>query len=561
MPLFYCSSYHKFTRGKDLRNYSDKDLACILGVKKPNDIQDYSNVKARENDVDILIGKVDNLYGVTTVNGGNMNDYFIKKKYKNVDEAVEENQAEFQCEKEVVEIELGENVHEAKIETKKKRSRKNTASSDMQGKDVDGQEIKESKLVLNSDSTNDSKCKKKKRKLEQEAKEGEQLLKDDERNTERYSEKDAFNFEEKDIIIKQEHKRKRKKKQKENPDMDGQEVEQKTDGNEVNDNSANYLNYKTKKRKLEHEAKEHLLKEEEIMKQDGRSVEESYIEKDMYGCEVEDNQIKRKKKQKEKYTEIPDACGREVETHRNETTLLHDDSVNGLNCKKKKRKLKQEVKERIENEIIEQDKTGKDGFDSSAPTIFYRSKKKREKNLLRENNEFVHYQDSIPAGDTTTQKKDSFKQLKNGKKSIYRDTEKVDHCEIKDNEIVEEEDRKHKIKKKKKGKYDKDGSTHGIQEHSLVQYNLEETHAENCEELSQNVEGSKEARNNPKCKQDVCNSDVENSAGANIRIANFEKTDVNRRNMRPSVFAQLVDPSLIRFRGSNLCRIPGYGCY
>jgi hypothetical protein len=541
-------------------NYSDKDLACILGVKKPSDIPDYRNVNGRDNYVDTMIGKVDSLYGITTVNGGNMNDYFIKKKYKNVD-AAEENQAEFQCEKEVG-MELGESVHEAQTETKKKQSHKNTESSDMQGKDADGLETKEYKLVLNTDSTGGSKYKKKKRKLEQEAKEGKQLLQDDERGTTRYCEKNAFNFDEKDNIIKQEYKRKQKKKQKENPDMERQIVRQNTDGNEMNDNSANYLNYKTKKRKFQQEAKEHLLKEEEIIKEDRRSIEASYTEKDMYSCEVEDSKIKKKKKQKEKYNESPEAYGGEVETQRSETTLLNDDSVNGLNCNKKKRKLKKEVKERIEDEIIEQGKTGRDDVGSCAPAVSDRSEKKCEKKLLQENSEFVNYQVSIPAGDMTMQKKDSFKKLKNGKKSIYRDAEKMEHCEMKDNEIVQEEAGKHKIKKKKTGKFYKDGSIHDIQDNRLVEYNLEEPRADSkkCEELSQNVEGLKKTRNNPIHKQDVCNSNVKNSAGAN-RTVNFGKTDVNRRKMRPSVFAQLVDPSLIEFRGSNLCMIPGYGHY
>jgi hypothetical protein len=559
--------------------------------------------------VDTLIGKVDNLYGITTVNGGNMNDYFVKKKHRNVD-AAEENQAELQCEKEVG-MELGESVSEAQIETKKKRNRKNPESSYIEGKDVDRQETEENKLALNGDNTYGSNCKKKKRTFEQKVK-GEQLLKDDERNYERhtkpYSEKDAYNFQEKGNIIKQELKRKKKKKQKENPDMDREEVEQKTDGNEMNDNSAHYLNYKAKKRKLEQEAKRHLLEE------DGRSVE-SYIEKDMYSCEVVENN-KMKKKQQEKCTESPDAYGNEAEICRNET-LLNDVHVNGLNCKKKKSKLKQEVKERIQDGTTEPGETAKDDFDGSAPTSCYRSKRKCKKNSLQKNDE---YQYSVTAGDMTAQDKDSFKKLKNGKTSGYRDSEKEGHCEMKDTEIMEEETRKHKKKNKHK---DKVGTINDIQEHSLVQHNLEETQVEscdrkNCEEPSvigetsvivncavrkekgrkrkilnqictseelecdnderiqeqdtetnqqnsetatqkdktQNIEGSKKARNNSKCTEDVCNSDVQNSTGAADG-----RTGVNRRNMRPSVFAQLVDPSLIKFRGSNLSKIPGYGCY
>ncbi|KDR09379.1 hypothetical protein L798_00946 [Zootermopsis nevadensis] len=390
----------------------------------------------------------------------------------------------------------------------------------------------------------------------------------------------------------EDNKIKRKKKQEkyaESPDAAyGGEDETHTNDTLLNHDNVNGSNCKKKKRKLkqkvtertedeqtdqgktgksyfdklDQEVKEHLLKEEETMKQNGRSAEESNIKNDIYGCEVEDNKIKRKKKQQEKYAESVDAAyGGEDETHTNDTLLNHD-NVNSSNCKKKKRKLKQEVTERTEDEQRDQGKTGKSDFDSSL-TICNRSKKKCAKNLLQENDESVYYQDIIPAGDLTTEKKYSSKELKKAKKSVHRDSEKVDHCEMEHNEIVEEEARKQKMKKRK---YDKDGSTHNIQEQTLVQYNVEETDAEshnrkNCEEPSENVEDSNEARNNTKFKQDVCNSNIKNTAGANIRISDFEKIDVRLRKMKPSAFAQFVDPSLIRFRGSNLFSIPGYGCY
>ncbi|KAL3270739.1 hypothetical protein HHI36_021264 [Cryptolaemus montrouzieri] len=68
--------YHKFTRGKDLSRYSEKDLANIFGrkslkvTKKPlidKDEQDSS--KSSEN----------KSFGVETHNGGSMLDYFKKK--------------------------------------------------------------------------------------------------------------------------------------------------------------------------------------------------------------------------------------------------------------------------------------------------------------------------------------------------------------------------------------------------------------------------------------------------------------------------------------------------
>ena len=573
--------------------------------------------------MDTVIGKVDNLYGVTTVNGGNMSDYFTKKKYKSVDIAPEESHAEKQ--KEQVRIDC-----RAEIGTKKKQKHKSARRPDSQGKKVDGQETKENELTLNDGSAYGFKCKRKSRKMGEEASEGEYLLQEDEKGDEKtdsdqYCEKNVHHLEQKGSSCMQECTTKRK--QKENQDKAGKEVSQGIGGNNMND-SANCFNYKSKKRKLEQVVEEHLLKEEEILKQDGRlSVKESYSEKDMNTCDVENNEGKRKKKWKEKDTECTDAHGKEVETDKNELTALNGESRSGLNCKKKKKKWKQEMKMKDDDEITEQGKRVSE-FESFVPEIYYPPKNKCEKNSLQGNVESVDYHHVAVTADNLVHKKDSSRKLKHCRKSVDRDTG-VYHSDKKDNEIVEEETRNHKIKKKKKRKHSKDEKTPAIQERELVRYNLEETEAmswdrENCEELSvtsekcvfvncrstvgkekkkkgkilnkscvsveleceknkriqeqedtetneqksentiqndttHSVENSKEVRTNPKQKQDFCNSSVQNSGGANIEDNGFEKIDVSRRNMRPSVFAQLVAPSLIRFRGSNLHKIPGYG--
>lgn len=569
--------------------------------------------------MDTVIGKVDNLYGVTTVNGGNMNEYFTKKKYKSVDTAPEETHAEKQ--KEQVRIDC-----RAEVVTKKKQKHKNVQRPDSQGKKVDGQETKENELTLNDGTAYGFKCKRKSRKMDEEANEGEYLLQEDEKGGEKthsdqYCEKNVHHLEQKGNIFMQECTKNRK--QKENQDKAGKEVAQGIGGNNMND-SANCFNYKSKKRKLEQVAEEHFLKEEEILKQDGRlSVKESYSEKDMNTCDVESNKGKRKKKWKEK--ECTDAQGKEAETDKNEITILNGESRSGLNCKKKK--LKQEIKMKDEDEITEQGKKVSE-FESFVPEIYYPSKNKCEKNSLKGNVESVDYHHVAVTVDSLVHNRDLSRKLKHCRKSVDRDTG-VYHSDKKDHEIVEEETRNHKIKKKKKRKHSKDEKTPEIQEYELVRYNLEETEAlscdrKKCEELSitsekcvfvncrstvgkekkkkgkilnnscvnveleceknkrtqeqentetneqksenaiqndttHSVENSKEARTNPKQKQDFCNSSAQNSGGANIEVTGFEEIDVSRRNMRPSVFAQLVVPSLIRFRGSNLHTIPGYG--
>ena len=589
-------------------------MACILGVKKSSHITDNSSIKESKNDTDTFIGKADNLYGVTTVNGGNMSDYFTKKKYKGVDTAPEESHAEKQ--KEQVRT-----VCRAEIGTKKKQKLKNAERSDNQGKKVDGQETKENELTLNDGSAYGLKCKIETRKMDEEANEGEYLLQEDERGDEKtdsqqYCEKNVHHLEQKCNSFMQECMTKRK--QRENQAKAGKEVSQGTGGNNIND-SANSFNYKSKKRKLEQVAEEHLLK------QDGRvSVKESYSEKNMNTSDVENNKGKRKKKWKEKDTECTDAHAKEVEADKNEITLLNVENRSGLNCKKKKMKWKQEMKD--EDEITEQGKRVRE-FDSFVPEIYDPSKNKCVKNSLQGNVESVDYH-NVAVADNLVHKQDSSRKLKHCRKSVNRDTG-VYHSDKRDHEIVEEETRKHEIKKKKKRKHSKDEKMPEIQEHELVQYNLEENEAMNCdrkkcEEMSvtsekcvfvncrntvgkekkrkgkilskscasveleceknkriqeqedtekneqtfetaiqnnttYNVENSKEARTNPKQKQDFCNSSAQNIGDATNEVTGFEKIDISRRNMRPSVFAQLIDPSLIRFRGSNLHKIPGYG--
>jgi hypothetical protein len=405
--------------------------------------------------------------------------------------------------------------------------------------------------------------------------------------------------------------------------MNGEDVQQETGGDEMHD-SGSYLNYKRKKRKREKERKEHLMMEEETVKQDGRmSVMESCNEKGTYSCELEENKTKRKNKRKEKYADCSDAQGKEVEAERNDMRVWNDNILTSSTCKKKKRKSKEEVKEKMKDKIIEQGKRINDDSNSSVPTIWCKSEMICEEYLLQENDEAIS-----PTGDKSVHENNSSRKL-NCHKSIDRSTEEVDHRQINDHTHVEEESIKHKVKKKKNRKYSNDGNVHDAQEREHVQYNLEQSPTETCnsekrEELSQftgetsasvnceddegkekrknrkrvknicageleckkdeilqekvftglnehehetstqndipNAECSK-ARNKHRRKQDVCNSDIHDSHSANIEMNSFVNRNRNVRNMKPSMFAKLVDPSLVRFRGSNLCKIPGYGCY
>lgn len=77
--------YKKFTRGKDITKYKSKDLANIFGQKELAEKKIQS--KTKKDDIpETEVGVRDNWYGVATINGGNMADYFkLKSNYNNTD--------------------------------------------------------------------------------------------------------------------------------------------------------------------------------------------------------------------------------------------------------------------------------------------------------------------------------------------------------------------------------------------------------------------------------------------------------------------------------------------
>ncbi|XP_018334765.1 uncharacterized protein PF07_0021 [Agrilus planipennis] len=67
--------YHKFTRGKDLSRYSEKDLANVFGKRSLKDKKVREDENSNKAETDSKTGN----HGVITVEGGSMIDYFKSK--------------------------------------------------------------------------------------------------------------------------------------------------------------------------------------------------------------------------------------------------------------------------------------------------------------------------------------------------------------------------------------------------------------------------------------------------------------------------------------------------
>eukprot|EP00088_Acartia_fossae_P045145 TRINITY_DN4837_c0_g1_i14.p1 TRINITY_DN4837_c0_g1~~TRINITY_DN4837_c0_g1_i14.p1 ORF type:complete len:399 (-),score=164.51 TRINITY_DN4837_c0_g1_i14:80-1276(-) len=73
--------YVKFTRGKDISNYSTDDLGCILGTKsdKVKKKKEESRTPSPEKEPETEVGIEEKSHGLVTIQGGNYQDYFKKK--------------------------------------------------------------------------------------------------------------------------------------------------------------------------------------------------------------------------------------------------------------------------------------------------------------------------------------------------------------------------------------------------------------------------------------------------------------------------------------------------
>lgn len=74
--------YQKFTRGKDLANYSTDDLGCILGTKsdKMKKKKKKKDTEATEEKTEVSeVGSQEKSHGLVVIQGGSYQEYFAKK--------------------------------------------------------------------------------------------------------------------------------------------------------------------------------------------------------------------------------------------------------------------------------------------------------------------------------------------------------------------------------------------------------------------------------------------------------------------------------------------------
>ncbi|XP_064108855.1 PIN2/TERF1-interacting telomerase inhibitor 1-like isoform X2 [Macrobrachium nipponense] len=68
--------YKKFTRGKDLSQLNLDDIECITGSKRAKQL---AEIAKKEHFEEVEVGKQERASGITTIKGGNIQDYFAKK--------------------------------------------------------------------------------------------------------------------------------------------------------------------------------------------------------------------------------------------------------------------------------------------------------------------------------------------------------------------------------------------------------------------------------------------------------------------------------------------------
>ncbi|KAI8038656.1 hypothetical protein M5D96_008564 [Drosophila gunungcola] len=143
--------YKKFTRGKDLSQYSEKDLANIFGKKATDDIEVPVPVEVEEPKEEKLVDP--NFAGVQTVSTGlSVSDYFKQKMEamknklrKGAESSPTGAEAQVNSNDEKLQETLTENGHEPSKKKKKKKDKENTTEPPIAEEEVEQPPLKQKK--------------------------------------------------------------------------------------------------------------------------------------------------------------------------------------------------------------------------------------------------------------------------------------------------------------------------------------------------------------------------------------------------------------------------------
>lgn len=234
--------YRKFTRGKDISRYSEKDLANIFGKKVDDDDEPQAAAAAEDTTNTKENDDVELRYGITTIETGTtISDYFKRKKNKKAKkgeddvEPAESNGCSSEAVAETAEIIDVETLPDDQIRKKKKKSKRTRSEAAIDEDEIIT--IAESPTAVEVDKEKDKKKKKKKKKNKEKERESvDEIVNLDETVITLL---DEDSMEVNDVVVEKPPKAKKRKKNAPSPEPTNDDTEvTSTDHHQPTANSA-----------------------------------------------------------------------------------------------------------------------------------------------------------------------------------------------------------------------------------------------------------------------------------------------------------------------------------
>jgi len=419
--------YQKFTRGKDLVNYSADDLGCILGTKSEKLQKKNKEVSSDDEENETAVGTEEKSHGLVTIQGGSIQDYFAKKMAElkargkttytpSTDQPESDSAEDTFADKNRVEEDGGAEVTKKK---KRKKAKAEETPVEPSEESCDGQKMKKKKteetlIEPTEESCDDKKKKKKKRKKELK----ETSVEPSEDSSDSQKKTEEIFIDPSEGSCDGEKKKKRKKEMKETP-VDPSE-----------DSCDGQKKKKKKKREQEQDVEKNLVELQTAVP----TAEE-----------MPNADTKRKKDKKKKKSKAEEAAAEVLEAGQANTAAVEKwkkqaeaEEVVEEPEKMKKKKNKKGKKERRSSEPKEAEEEDS-GCDQQADDHKLQKKKKKskkEKRKLEEVND--HHHDEEEGTRRSARKKQKL------------DAEEVKSGEVKSEEVKSEEVKSEEVKSEEK---------------------------------------------------------------------------------------------------------------